>query len=207
MSKLNRILLLVGIVALCMAAFGLGRYAERLKISAVGSSYRAAILEGMLRQLRTRQVTRVALALEMRLDEEVAALARMRKQKLGSLAFVPASRRSHVEVVLKRFVDYRNTMGNDYHGAPPWQIERFENPSRELLDQLEEINRQRSKIDELVESVYDAHGGREEAPPVPAPSPDKAPVDGPAEALAKDAAETPATNSPAARPPTSSAQP
>jgi hypothetical protein len=203
MSKLNRILFAIGIIALCMAAFSFGRYAERLKLAATGGSYRAFILEGMLWQLRSRQVPKVGLALEMRLDEEIAALAGTREQKLANRLFVSAENRNQVNVVLKRFVKYRNTAGVRYEGSPLWQIERFEDPSQELLNQLEKMNSQRSRINALVESVYQELGGREEAPPLSAPIRALKPGGKPAEA----AAETPVTNNPAKTPAPPAPQP
>lgn len=166
MSKANRMLLVVGVAALCISAFYLGRYAERLRMSASGCSYRAFILEGMLRQLRAGKVPKVGIALETRLDEEVATLARIRRARLPMRAFVPARYREQVEVVLRRFIDYRSTAASKYKGTPLWQIERFEKPTRELLDELESMNEKRTQINALVKSVYEELGGRE-APPAP----------------------------------------
>jgi len=167
MNRVNRVLLVVGMVTLCVGTFYLGRYSERLRLLASGSSYRCFILEGMLCQLRARKVPQVGLALEMRLDEEVATLARIRQRSLANRVFVPARSRNQVEVVLRRFAKYRTTAGATYEGTPLWQIDRFEDPSSELLDQLERMNEQRSRINALVKSVYAEFVGKEPLPERP----------------------------------------
>jgi len=149
MSKKQFYIYGIATVLLCIPAFFVGRFSQRLSSATAGASYRAIILQGVLVQIRSGETDRAVQSLDMRLDEDIATLAEIRKYSAVVQKLFISSRLSRqADTALSRFIYYRTNVATDYTGVP-----LLKETGSVKFEGCEQVNQNRTRINELVKEV------------------------------------------------------